>query len=151
MHPIVTMAQSVKVKSAFYLGQSTLVGGTKTGVVAVAGSNVQAQLWIGVTDHLPRTFRQIYPNAPGHTHYQTDYSDWHLDTRVEAGDFGSDKAATAKRIPFEPTVASPPPTGSPSRSAQVPARAAPDDQPIPPRGGDGKLLPGVQKASLIGD
>ena len=95
MHPIVTMAQSVKVKSAFYLGQSTLVGGTKTGVVAVAGSNVQAQLWIGVTDHLPRTFRQIYPNAPGHTHYQTDYSDWHLDTRVEAGDFGSDKAATA--------------------------------------------------------
>jgi hypothetical protein len=153
-HVLVSQPCSVldgNVKSAFYVGQSTVVGGIKTDVVAVTGSNVQAQLWIGVADHLPRMLLEIYSNAPGHTHYRTDYSDWHLDTRVEAGDFGSDKADAAKRIPFEPAGASPPPTRSLSRSAQAPTGAAPDDQPLPPRRGDGKLLLGVQKASLIGD
>ena len=36
-------------KSAFYVGQSVVVGGTTTDIVAVTGGGVQAELWIGAT------------------------------------------------------------------------------------------------------
>ena len=141
-----------KVKTAVYVGQSTVVGGTSTDVVAVTGRKVQAELWIGVADHLPRMLREIYSSVPGHPQYQTDYSDWHLDAQVEASDFGSGKAATAKRVPFEPVGASPPPSASPSRSAQAPpARAAPEDRLLPPVGDDGTQQFRAQRASIIGD
>jgi hypothetical protein len=53
-----------KMKSAFYVGQSVVVGGTRTDMVAVAGDDVQAELWIGATDHLPRSIRVSYRNEP---------------------------------------------------------------------------------------
>jgi hypothetical protein len=144
-------AMDGKVKTASYVGQSTVVGGTRTDVVAVTGSKVQAELWIGVADHLPRMLREIYSSVPGHPQYQTDYSDWHLDAQVNASDFGSGKAATAKRVPFEPVGASPPPSASPSPSAQAPARAAPEDRLLPPIGDDGTQQFRAQRASIIGD
>lgn len=64
--------------SAFYVGQSKVVGGTTTDIVAVAGDNVQAELWIGADDHLPRLVRVVYPHEPAHALYQTEYSDWHF-------------------------------------------------------------------------
>jgi hypothetical protein len=138
-----------KVKSAFYVGQSTVVGGITTDVVAVTGSEVQAELWVGVADHLPRMLRATYSNVPGHPQYQIDYSDWHLDARVEESEFDSGKAATAKRLPFESAAASPPPSGGPSPTAQGPARAAPEDQPLPPIGSDGTMQFRAQRASII--
>jgi hypothetical protein len=144
-------AMDGKVKTASYVGQSTVVGGTRTDVVAVTGSKVQAELWIGVADHLPRMLREIYSSVPGHPQYQTDYSDWHLDAQVNASDFGSGKAATAKRVPFEPVGASPPHSASPSPSAQAPARAAPEDRLLPPIGDDGTQQFRAQRASIIGD
>jgi hypothetical protein len=50
--------------SAFYIGRSVVVGGTTTDMVAVAGQGVQAQLWIGTDDHLPRMVRVVYVNEP---------------------------------------------------------------------------------------
>jgi hypothetical protein len=140
-----------RVKSAFYVGQSTVVGRTTTDVIAIAGTEVQAELWIGSADHLPRMLREVHSSVHGHEEYQTDYSDWHLDARVEPADFGSDKAATAKLVPFEPIGASPPPIGSPRRSAQAPAGEAPEDQPLPPIGSDGSMQFRAQNAGIIGD
>jgi hypothetical protein len=140
-----------RVKSAFYVGQSTVVGGTKTDVVAVAGSKVQAELWIGVADHLPRMLREIYLNVPAHPQYETEYSDWHLDAPVEASNFSSGKTAAAKHVPFEPVGARPPPSTSPSRSTQPPARAVPEDHLLPPLGSDGTMQFRAQRASIIGD
>jgi len=99
-----------KMKSAFYVGQSVVVGGTTTDIVAVAGDDVQAELWIGAEDHLPRMIRVNYPNEPAHAHYQTDYSDWHVGEAVDAGAFTSAKAAAGKRMAFEPPGAKPPPS-----------------------------------------
>lgn len=140
-----------RVKSAFYLGQSTVVGGTRTDVVAVTGNEVQAELWVGVADHLPRMLRGTYSSVPGHPQYQIDYSDWHLGARVKESEFDSGKAATAKRVPFESAGASPPPSGSPSLTAQGSATAAPGDRPLPPAGSDGTMQFRAQRASIIGD
>src|SRR5689334_22852430 len=88
--------------SAFYVGQSKVVGGTTTDMVAVAADNIQAELWIGAADHLPRLVRVVYPHEPGHALYQTEYSDWHLSDSVDPGAFASDKAAKAKPMSFAP-------------------------------------------------
>ena len=48
---------SKTLKSAFYVGRSIAVGGVATDMVAVAGDDVAAEVWIGVDDHLPRLIR----------------------------------------------------------------------------------------------
>ena len=104
------------ITSAFYVGQSVVVGGTTTDMVAIAGDGLQAELWIGTADHLPRMVRVSYTEEPAHAQYQTDYADWKLGVPVDAAAFSSAKAASAKHIAFEPPAASPPPN-------------APDEQP----------------------
>lgn len=89
-------------KSAFYVGQSTVVGGVKTDMIALTLNHAQGEMWIGADDHLPRTIRTSYPNEPGRSSYETDYSDWRLGASVDASTFTSDKAAAAKRIAFQP-------------------------------------------------
>ncbi len=103
--------------SAFYVGQSKVVAGTTTDMVAVAGDNVQAELWIGAADHLPRLIRVVYPHEPAHALYQTEYSDWHLADRIEPAAFASGKAAKGKPMPFVPPGAgeAPPGPGKPAK------------------------------------
>lgn len=98
--------------SAWYVGQSHVVGNTTTDMVAVAAENVQAELWIGADDHLPRMVRVVYPHEPAHALYQTEYSNWHLTDAADAGAFTSEKAAKGTRIPFQPPGAAAPTTGS---------------------------------------
>ncbi len=105
-----------KMKSAFYVGQSKVVGGTTTDMVAVAGDDVQAELWIGVGDHLPRLLRVVYPQEPAHASYQTEYSDWHLGASIAPGAFATAKAATAKPMPFAPPGAGELPPNAPVAS-----------------------------------
>ena len=93
------------VKSAFYVGRSIAVGGVETDMVAVAGDDVAAELWIGADDHLPRLVRVVYANEPAQAHYQTEFANWKLDAPVPADAFGSDKAAKAKRMDFAPPAA----------------------------------------------
>jgi hypothetical protein len=106
-HPCAVLDKNIT--SAFYVGQSVVVGGTTTDMVAIAGDGLQAELWIGAKDHLPRMIRVTYPNEPAHAHYQTDYSDWHLGESLDATAFKSDKAASGARIAFQPPPLSPPP------------------------------------------
>jgi hypothetical protein len=91
-----------RMTTAFYVGQSKVVGNTTTDIVAVAGEEVQAELWIGAADHLPRLLRVVYPQEPAHALYQTEYSDWHLGDSIDPGVFASDRAAKGKPMPFAP-------------------------------------------------
>jgi len=107
-----------KLVSAFYVGQSVVVGGTKTDMVAVAAAGIQAELWIGVEDRLPRMIRVNYTDEPAQAHYQTEYSDWKLDASLDAAVFRSTRLTAAKRIGFVPPGAAPPPRGSPGSTKQ---------------------------------
>ena len=105
--PFAEMSKTLK--SAFYVGQSIAVGGVKTDMVAIAGDDVAAEVWIGADDHLPRLVRATYANEPAHAHYETQFSNWRLNEPVPADAFVSEKAAKAVRIEFAPPGDAPPP------------------------------------------
>ena len=89
-------------KLAFVVGRSQVVGGTLTDIVAIADEKLQAQLWIGADDSLPRRIQASFFAENGYFRHTLDLSDWQLDPVVPAGSFASDKAGAAKRIPFAP-------------------------------------------------
>ena len=107
---------------AFYIGQSRVVGGTKTDMVAYAGDGVFVQMWIGAEDKLPRRARAVFRNDPLQLRHQVEFSNWKLGPAVPAGTFASASAAKAKPIPFAhpdpkpPSDAAPPAGAEPSKT-----------------------------------
>jgi len=85
---------------AFVIGQSRVVGGTLTDMIAIADDKAQAEIWIGAEDKLPRMIRVTYFTEPGNFRHVVEFSDWHLDPVIPAGSFASDRAAKAARIKF---------------------------------------------------
>jgi hypothetical protein len=85
---------------AFYIGQSTVVGGTKTEMVAFADKDVFAQIWIGTEDKLPRMIRAVYRSDPSRLRHQLELTNWQIDPAVPADAFGSATAAKANPMPF---------------------------------------------------
>jgi hypothetical protein len=85
---------------AYYVGQSRVVGGTTTDIVAYIDRDVFLELWIGTEDKLPRMVRAVFLNDPERLRHELQFSDWQLDVAVPAGVFASANAASAKRIPF---------------------------------------------------
>ncbi len=95
-------AASKGLKSLYYVGTSVTVGGVKTDVIAGENEEIQAELWIGAEDHLPRMLRARYVNEPARANYETAFSDWKINPKFAAGTFESQKAKTANKIEFEP-------------------------------------------------
>lgn len=107
-------------KHAYYVGQSHVVGGITTDIVAYAGDGVFAQVWFGAEDKLPRLVRAIFLDDPDHLRHELAITDWKLDEAVPADTFSPpSSAATAKHIPFADARQQVPP------SAKAPAKAKP--------------------------
>ena len=87
-------------RRAFYIGQSRLVGGTTTDMVAIANDRVFVQIWIGAEDKLPRRMRALFLTDSARLRHEVDFSNWKLDSPVPAGTFASARASSAKRVPF---------------------------------------------------
>jgi len=85
---------------AFYIGQSHVVGGTTTDMVAYANNNVSAQIWIGAEDKLPRMIRAVYRTDLARLRHQLEWSNWQLDPVVPADAFASTSAKSANPIAF---------------------------------------------------
>ena len=116
--PYADMAEGMKL--AFYIGQSNVVGGTTTDMVAYASDKVFIQTWIGAEDKLPRMVRAVYIDDPMGLRHQMELSDWRLDLAVPAATFASSSAAGATRIGFaRPDPKLPPgieaPAGEPAK------------------------------------
>ena len=103
---------------AYYIGQSHIVGGPTTDIVAYAGDGVFAQVFIGAEDKLPRLIHAVYLDDPERLRHNLLFSDWQLDLAVPAEAFGSSSAASAKRIPFAHPHPEPPPGAKPRAKAQ---------------------------------
>src|SRR6266487_1404365 len=99
-------------KLAYYIGQSRVVGGTTTDMVAYIDSAVFVQIWIGAEDKLPRLLHAVYLDDPEQLRHNLLLSDWQLDAAVPADTFSSAKAASANPMPF----AHPHPESSPEAS-----------------------------------
>ncbi len=85
---------------AFHVGQSQVVGGTKTEIVAFASAAVFVQVWIGADDKLPRKMRAIYQGDQAQLRHDMELSNWQLDQAVAADAFASDKVAKATKVEF---------------------------------------------------
>jgi hypothetical protein len=109
-------------KHAFYIGQSHVVSGTTTDMVAIANDRVFAQVWIGADDKLPRRVRAVYLDDPARLWHQVEFSNWKLDGPIPADAFTSSRASGAARIKFArpdpqpPSRPGPSATGKPSKS-----------------------------------
>jgi hypothetical protein len=100
-------------EQAFVIGQSRVVGGTTTDMVAIVSAHVFAQIWIGAEDRLPRMLRAVYANDPSRLRHQVEFSNWRPDGQIPADAFASSRAASAPRIPFaRPDPVLPPGTGA---------------------------------------
>ena len=102
-------ALSEGVKTAFVVGPSTVVGGTKTDMVVWANDDVFMQIWIGADDKLPRRIRGIYRADPLRLRHDLELTNWQVDGPVAAEAFASAKAQSAGRMAFAKPV--PPPKG----------------------------------------
>ena len=87
-------------KIAFYIGQSNIVGGTKTDMVAYVTGDVFVQAWIGAEDKLPRRLYAVYLKDRARLRHVLELSNWALDPAVPADAFASVRAAGAQRIAF---------------------------------------------------
>jgi hypothetical protein len=86
--------------SAFVIGQSTAVGGTRTDVVSITSPDAHAQLWIGARDHLPRQIWVTYTKAPGTPRHTIEFSGWRLNGPPHSGHFPRRVVARATRTAF---------------------------------------------------
>ena len=108
--------------TAFYIGQSSVVDGTTTDMVAYVTGDVFVQAWIGAEDKLPRRLYAVYMNDPARLRHVLALSDWQLDVAVPVEAFVSGQAAGAQHMPFSPPVAlntsgmKPPPKAQPVKA-----------------------------------
>ena len=109
---------------AYYIGQSKVVGGTTTDMVAYIDHGVFIQAWIGAEDKLPRLLHAVYLDDPERLRHTLILSDWQLDAAVPPDTFTSSKAASANPMPFahphpeESTSAEPAAKGKSSKPHQ---------------------------------
>jgi hypothetical protein len=112
---------------AFYIGPSSVIGGTKTDMVAWANSDVFMQIWIGADDKLPRRFRAVFADDPLKLRHEMEISNWQLDAQIPPDAFVSTKAQHAGRMAFAAPAAPPkgakPLTAKPAAAAQPPAKS----------------------------
>ena len=102
---------------AFYIGQSRMVGGTTTDMVAFVNNWVFEQVWIGTDDKLPRKARAVFLADPSRLRHEMDLSNWQLDPILPADAFASSSASSATRIVFtRPDLKLPPGLRPPAKS-----------------------------------
>lgn len=111
-----------RLREAYYVGRSQVVGDTTTDIVAVTNGDVFMQIWIGAEDKLPRLVRAVYLTDPLKLRYELALSDWKLDVPLPPDAFASEKAANATRIAFaHPNQAPPAKVAAKTKPAPKPA------------------------------
>jgi hypothetical protein len=120
--PYKDIADGLKV--AFYIGQSIVVDGTTTDMVAYVTGDVFVQAWIGTEDKLPRRVYAVYLNDRARLRHVLALSNWKLDVDLPADAFASAKAASAARMAFARPDATDAPGMKPPRKKK-PAKVQP--------------------------
>lgn len=96
--PYADLAKSLTL--AFVVGQSKVVGGVPTDIVAYESEGVFVQIWIGAEDRLPRMARAVYFDDRLRLRHQVELSGWKLDARVDSDDFTVDADDDVAAIAF---------------------------------------------------
>ncbi len=95
--PYKDMAEGLEL--AYYVGQSKVVEGMITDIVAYIDKGVFMQVWIGVDDQLPHRVRAVYLNDPERLRHDLELVNWQLDSPA-IDVFTPANTESATRIPF---------------------------------------------------
>ena len=95
-------AMTEGLKSAFVMGKSKIVGGVETDIVALSTADIQAQIWIGSKDKLPRLVWLNPAQSVEKPRSMIEFSNWKLGTKPSPESFHSEQAAKAGRMKFAP-------------------------------------------------
>jgi hypothetical protein len=87
-------------KTAFYIGQSKVIGDTVTDMVAFANANVMVQMWIGAKDRLPRLVSIIPVETGQRGRQMLQFSNWQINKSIPASTFEAKQRKTARQIEF---------------------------------------------------
>ncbi len=98
--------------SAFVMGKSKTVGGVETDIVAIATKDIQAQIWIGSADKLPRLVWLNPAQGTEKPRSMIEFSNWKLGAPLAAESFHSEAAAKAGKMKF----------AKPPEGAEAPAK-----------------------------
>jgi hypothetical protein len=104
---------------AYYIGQSRVVGGTTTDIVAYIDNGVFVQMWIGTEDKLPRMLHAVFLDDPEHLRHELQLSNWQLEVAIPPESFASANAGSAKRIQFAHPHPQPRPGAKPAAEAKA--------------------------------
>jgi hypothetical protein len=110
--PYQDMARGLKL--AYYVGQSHVIGGTTTDIVAYIDNGVFLQVWIGAEDKLPRMMHATFLDDPERMRHHLELSNWQLDAPVALNAFAPSSAGSAKRMPFAHPHPEPAPKSKPA-------------------------------------
>lgn len=87
-------------KTAFYIGQSKVMGDTLTDMVAFSNSNVMVQAWIGAKDKLPRMLSIIPVEKDQPGRQMLTFGNWTLNKSIPSSVFESKERKSARKIDF---------------------------------------------------
>ena len=90
------------ITSAFVIGQSRLVGGTRTNMVSVSGANGHMQLWIGAEDNLPRQVVVTESRSGITTHNMVTYTNWAVSRPLNDNVFSSATYNKLRKVEMKP-------------------------------------------------
>jgi hypothetical protein len=93
---------------AYYVGQSRVVAGITTDVIAYITNGVFIQAWIGADDKLPRILRAIYLDDKLQQRHILVLSNWKLNPDIAPDVFGNSAAAGARHMSFAHPASLPP-------------------------------------------
>lgn len=111
-------------KLAFYIGQSGVVDGTTTDMVAYASDSVFVQAWIGTEDKLPRRLRAVYyRDDPSQLRHQMDLSNWQLDLAIPPDAFAPSSDTKPMRVNFARPDPQLPPGAAPPVKRKKPSKS----------------------------
>jgi hypothetical protein len=104
---------------AYYVGQSHVVAGIITDIVAYVTNGVFIQAWVGADDKLPRILRAIYLDDKLQQRHILVLSNWKINPDIAPDVFGTPAATTARHMTFAHPVAPPPGAMSPAGAAKT--------------------------------
>ena len=88
---------SGQIQNSSYKGLE-VINGVECHHVAAQGELADAELWVAVTDQLPRRLMATFKHRPGSPQLKADFSDWNLNASIDNKVFSFVPAADAEKI-----------------------------------------------------
>ncbi len=86
------------------MGEGTDSGGGACHRLALPGKIMDAELWVGVSDQLPKRLITTLKNRPGKPQIKLDFSNWNLAAKTTDNNFAFVPSKGAVKVPMIATA-----------------------------------------------